>query len=134
MSSGSFVRSELRAAIYERDGHRCVYCGVDVVPGRGPDSRTIDHLEGDRRDNRPDKLVTACRSCNSSKGERSLAAFVPDGIERDRIRRQARRGIARIRQRIRFDRAVSAEASARIAAAIAAGELVPADGWHEDVF
>jgi 5-methylcytosine-specific restriction endonuclease McrA len=134
VSSGSFVRTDLRAAIYERDGHRCVYCGVAVVPGRGPDSRTIDHLEGDRTDNRPEKLVTACRSCNSSKGDRPLARYVRDARERDRIRRQARRGITRIRERLRFERAVSREASRRIAEAIAAGELVPADGWHEDVF
>lgn len=55
----------LRERIYERDGHKCVFCG-------SPDDLTLDHIHpkslggADTEDN----LQTLCRSCNSSKGAR----------------------------------------------------------------
>lgn len=54
-----------REEIYERDGHRCVYCGTES-------DLTIDHkipvkLGGQHC---VSNLVTACRSCNARKGAR----------------------------------------------------------------
>ncbi|MFG1683557.1 HNH endonuclease [Nonomuraea sp. NPDC049269] len=59
------IPTAIRRAVYRRDGHQCVRCGVDadlsldhIVPWSlgGPD--TIDNLQ------------TLCRPCNSSKGAR----------------------------------------------------------------
>lgn len=60
----SSVWRSIRAAIIERDGGVCHYCGQDA--------NTVDHktplaLGGTSN---PDNLVAACRSCNSGKGGR----------------------------------------------------------------
>jgi hypothetical protein len=126
MSSGSCFRQAKRRAIYDRDGHRCWYCGVDVVE-RGPfriagyvandgNSRTIDHLDANRANNDPSNLITACRSCNSRKGGRTLEQYAADQYPDDpglvgRVRKQARRSIAR-RQRA-HQRALDIEAEVR---------------------
>lgn len=52
-----------------RDGYRCVSCGRE-------DDLTVDHIEPVAKTRRTDyadhELVTLCRSCNSSKGDRTL--------------------------------------------------------------
>lgn len=57
----------LRQQTFERDGFACVYCGASG-------DLSADHLvpwaDGGR--SALDNLVTACRSCNSSKGVKSL--------------------------------------------------------------
>jgi 5-methylcytosine-specific restriction endonuclease McrA len=63
-----------RRRIFERDAHRCVYCGQQFPP----EELTIDHVEarvrgGDRSDG---NLVTACRACNTLKGHRRLSDFL----------------------------------------------------------
>jgi len=63
-----------RRRIFERDSHRCVYCGQQFPP----EELTIDHVEarvrgGDRSDG---NLVTACRACNTLKGHRRLSDFL----------------------------------------------------------
>jgi 5-methylcytosine-specific restriction endonuclease McrA len=63
-----------RRRIFERDAHRCVYCGEQFPP----EELTIDHVEarvrgGDRSDG---NLVTACRACNTLKGHRRLSDFL----------------------------------------------------------
>jgi len=63
-----------RLRIFERDTHRCVYCGQQFPP----EELTIDHVEarvrgGDRSDG---NLVTACRGCNTLKGHRRLSDFL----------------------------------------------------------
>lgn len=56
-----------RSAIYQRDGHKCQYCGATR-------KLTIDHIiprsrgGGDDWDN----LVVACSSCNIKKGDKYL--------------------------------------------------------------
>lgn len=69
-----------RERIFERDGHRCVYCGVELAA----EALTLDHVQprmkgGDRsRGN----LVTACAPCNAAKAGRRLSEFLrerPDG-------------------------------------------------------
>ncbi len=58
---------KLRSAILERDMFLCTYCGAG-------EDLTCDHIvplvRGGTND--PENLVTACRSCNSSKGDRLL--------------------------------------------------------------
>lgn len=59
------IPATLRAAIYERDGHRCVACSTTT-------DLTLDHSVpfslGGSDD--PGNLQTMCRSCNSKKGAR----------------------------------------------------------------
>ena len=63
-----------RNGIYGRDGFRCVYCGLEFPE----DELTLDHVEprvrgGDRSEG---NLVTACRGCNTLKGQQRLSAFL----------------------------------------------------------
>lgn len=57
-----------REEIFERDGHRCAYCGTPSGPFE------IDHVHPWSRGggNEPGNLVTACRPCNRSKGAKTL--------------------------------------------------------------
>lgn len=60
----------LRLEIFERDEHACQYCGDG-------NDLTCDHIvplvRGGTND--PENLVTACRSCNSSKGDKLLTEW-----------------------------------------------------------
>jgi 5-methylcytosine-specific restriction endonuclease McrA len=63
-----------RQRIFERDDHRCVYCGEQFAAAE----LTIDHVQprvkgGDRSDG---NLVTACEGCNTLKGHRRLSEFL----------------------------------------------------------
>ena len=63
-----------RSGIFERDEFRCVYCG-----GQFPaDELSLDHVQprvrgGDRSEG---NLVTACRACNTRKGQQRLSEFL----------------------------------------------------------
>jgi len=58
----------LRLAVFERDGFRCVYCGCDVSM-----DPQCDHIHPISRGgaNSVENLATACRPCNSSKGDKT---------------------------------------------------------------
>jgi 5-methylcytosine-specific restriction endonuclease McrA len=63
-----------RNGIFERDEFRCVYCGEQFAA----DELTLDHVQprvrgGDRSEG---NLVTACKACNTLKGQRRLSAFL----------------------------------------------------------
>jgi 5-methylcytosine-specific restriction endonuclease McrA len=63
-----------RNGIYARDEYRCVYCGLQFPE----DELTLDHVQprvrgGDRSEG---NLVTACRGCNTLKGQRRLSEFL----------------------------------------------------------
>ena len=62
---------KLRQEIFDRDGGECQYCGSF-------DDLTCDHIVPLVRggSNDPDNLTTACRSCNSSKGDRLVEEWV----------------------------------------------------------
>lgn len=62
-----------RAAIYARDEHRCQYCGVYV----DDQTATLDHLipQALGGHHKPSNLVTCCKSCNCSKGSKTLELF-----------------------------------------------------------
>lgn len=55
-----------RDAIYDRDGWACFYCG-------DPEDLTLDHVTPQSRggDDSEENLVTCCRVCNSSKGDKT---------------------------------------------------------------
>lgn len=67
-SSRGAAWNKLRAAILERDGHVCAYCGGEAD--------TVDHIipkasDEDDLDN-PGNLVAACRRCNGLKQDKPL--------------------------------------------------------------
>ena len=70
----NWVRPTTRLAIYLRDGLACVYCGDGIEQGV---MLTLDHVQPHSKggSDRPTNLVTACKTCNSSRGNRSVAAF-----------------------------------------------------------
>ena len=75
-----WIRPEKRLAIYIRDSFACAYCGTDLRNSR-PAEVTLDHLTPRSLGGTNDatNLVTACRTCNSSRGNRSLESFAPGG-------------------------------------------------------
>jgi len=69
-----WIRREKRLAIYLRDGLACAYCGTAVEDGA---QLSLDHLTPHSHGGSNDatNLVTACRTCNSARGNRSVAEF-----------------------------------------------------------
>lgn len=73
-----------KVSIFQRDGWRCRWCGVEVSynPAASgpfyPTMASLDHLipqvKGGR--NTKDNLVTACRRCNSERGHMSVEDWV----------------------------------------------------------
>lgn len=63
-----------RARVFERDGWACVYCGSS---GTG-ETLTIDHKVPLSKGgaNALENSLTACRSCNCRKGQKSYRAFM----------------------------------------------------------
>lgn len=82
-----WIRDEKRAAIYERDGWSCVYCGRDMRAGRTRRQvqivLSLDHLipRCQGGDNSAHNVVTACLTCNSSRGARAWRDFAPGGAQ-----------------------------------------------------
>lgn len=62
-----------RAQVIERDGFRCVYCKAELTA----DVVTIDHVIPKTKGggSQLSNLVVACRSCNSSKGNRRSTPY-----------------------------------------------------------
>ena len=92
-----WIRDNRRHAIYARDAWTCCYCG-EVVSDQ---ELTLDHVRARHNGggNETANLVTACKSCNSSKQDRALAAFartfdIPDDVLK-RVRNARARSIAR---------------------------------------
>ncbi len=58
-----------RKQILERDGYRCVDCGMtdDEHKVRWKRPITIDHVDKDRSNNSPDNLKTRCLTCHGRK-------------------------------------------------------------------
>jgi len=59
------------AAVYELSGHACIYCGATK-------DLTLDHIVPLSRGGPhcQENLVVACRSCNSSKGDKPLVQWL----------------------------------------------------------
>ena len=80
-----------RLAIYLRDKFQCQYCGRDLRAARR-DEVTLDHLicRNAGGSHCPSNLVTACRTCNSKRQDKTLKEFASDEAQR-RIRNAIRR-------------------------------------------
>ena len=71
---GPLYRTNLRAAVMRRDGHRCSYCGKSSKRNR----LELDHVTPKSRGgtDRYDNLVSACRACNQKRGNLTLATWL----------------------------------------------------------
>ena len=54
-----------RKRILERDGHRCVWCGVGTEYNGKPLTLQVDHIDGNRKNNSDENLRTMCPNCHS---------------------------------------------------------------------
>lgn len=90
-TGSKWIRPAKRFAIYLRDGFCCQYCGTDLE-GAAAEEVTLDHLVPRIKggSNAENNLVTACRSCNSSRQDRPWRQYAPGGAV-ERIRRTVRR-------------------------------------------
>jgi 5-methylcytosine-specific restriction endonuclease McrA len=82
---GRWIRPAKRLALYLRDDFSCAYCGQSLR-GAAPADVTLDHLlpRSAGGTNDATNLITACRSCNSSRQDKPWVDFAPGGA-RDRI-------------------------------------------------
>ena len=87
----NWISQTKRLAIYARDGFACCYCGSAVEEGV---KLTLDHITPHSLggDNKETNLVTCCRKCNSSRGNRlvedfaaATAAYLNHGIQPEAI-------------------------------------------------
>jgi hypothetical protein len=69
-----WITRERRLAIYLRDGLACVYCGAAVEDGA---QLSLDHIvpHSEGGSTKSENLLTCCKRCNSSRGNRDLATF-----------------------------------------------------------
>lgn len=58
------VGAKVRQMVYDRDGHKCVYCGTG-------EDLSIDHVQPLTNGglNRKENMVTSCRPCNVAKAD-----------------------------------------------------------------
>jgi 5-methylcytosine-specific restriction endonuclease McrA len=77
-SGGKWITRKRRLGVHLRDKFTCAYCLKDLH-GAGPGEIHLDHVKSQNCSEVPDhscaNLVTACRSCNSSKGNKKASAF-----------------------------------------------------------
>lgn len=63
-------RKALKSFVYRATGGKCGYCGTDIPPK----GFSVDHIDPDGPDD-VDNYMASCRSCNSTKGRKSLEEF-----------------------------------------------------------
>jgi 5-methylcytosine-specific restriction endonuclease McrA len=94
--SSSWITKHRRLSIYIRDSFTCQYCGRDLKNVHATEMG-LDHLDnlvdgGGHRgaNNASTNLITACRSCNSARGNRDWRDYAPGGAqERIEVQRNA---------------------------------------------
>ena len=101
-----WIMDSRRLANYNRDGFTCCWCGArrNVFLDDGI-TLTLDHCKPHSNDgtNETTNLSTACRKCNSSRGNRSLAEFsrwVAGYINRDVTSKDILNHVRRCRARV----------------------------------
>ena len=59
------ISDRLWAAVYVRGDKKCVWCDHELTAA----DHSIDHFDGNRRNNKPDNLLPSHIGCNSKRGE-----------------------------------------------------------------
>ena len=72
---GPLYQTTLKAYVYHRDGNKYRYCGKKPTP---ENPLTEDHVVpiAAMGPDRPDKIVAACRTCNTAKGNQPVQQFL----------------------------------------------------------
>ena len=85
IQGSNWIRKASRLRLYARDSYQCVYCGIPVAPGDstgaappGVALASLDHLAGREgpNPNATANLVTACHTCNATRGDTPAILFV----------------------------------------------------------
>lgn len=109
-----WLRDDKRLAIYLRDGLACCWCGTAIEDG---DQLTLDHIipHSAGGKNEETNIVTACRRCNSSRGDRSIQVFAVAVATYLNHGHDPKKILAHIRRTVRrpLDRAAAKELIAR---------------------
>ena len=114
----NWCRQTTRLSIYLRDGLACAYCGASVEDGA---QLTLDHLQPHSKggSNSPTNLVTACKRCNSARGNRSVrsfcratAGYLNHGIEAKAIESHVRACARRVLPRAEAQKMIARRGSA----------------------
>ena len=68
-TAANYANGGARKAVLERDGYRCVDCGMTDAEHKAAYSRpiTVDHKDKNRRNNTMGNLQTLCLRCHGSK-------------------------------------------------------------------
>ncbi len=74
------MKAEYLEIIIDRDERfKCFYCSKNFsLSQRGKDQYLYEHLNNNRKDNRIDNVVLACRSCNNKKPNDIDMQFIAD--------------------------------------------------------
>ncbi len=77
---GRWITKHKRLAIYMRDEFMCCYCGRDLTSASSQELN-LDHIvcRADGGTNHETNLITACKSCNSSRGSKSVENYATGG-------------------------------------------------------
>ena len=112
---GPLYQTNLRTAVLERDGRKCVYCGKSAKRNR----LELDHVvpKANGGTDRYDNLVAACIPCNRKKANQTLEAFLR--------RRPAK--LAQIQEKLGMELAAAAHMNIIIPRLL---EELTADGWR----
>jgi 5-methylcytosine-specific restriction endonuclease McrA len=116
-NGSKWLSPKKREAIYSRDEWRCLYCQKhinEMKPAIPSVSLTLDHLVPTELGgtNEARNLVTACKTCNSIKSNRTLKQFLlflesnghdPEEVK-NRVRRHTRRKLKNYKERINGNR------------------------------
>lgn len=91
-----WIRQNKWAAIVERDGYTCMYCGSTFEA----EWFTLDHVIPREKggSNKSSNLVCSCQSCNSSKGTKNALTWLREQYGQEKakeIRKAIRRQTAR---------------------------------------
>lgn len=94
-NGSKWIRPEKRKRIYKRDDHTCVYCSESIYTS-AEIILTLDHVVARELGgtNESTNLVTACKSCNSTKRHLSVPQFIQyladNGADTDAIAKNVR--------------------------------------------
>ncbi len=71
------IPKEIETLVRQRD-RACVYCGVPFGDPNAPfrNKPSWEHILNDIRMNTSDNIARCCRSCNASKGSKSLSDWL----------------------------------------------------------
>jgi 5-methylcytosine-specific restriction endonuclease McrA len=79
-NGSSWIRKNKRTAIYLRDHFTCNYCGKDLH-GAKPEDINLDHIvcRSHGGGNGAENLITACKACNSGRGNKKIENYATGG-------------------------------------------------------